>query len=61
MSAGLIPLIRPAWPSERGRTRWNFSRASARSWGIGVIVEVGGSGLSSSRRNRSTCSAWRAM
>ena len=45
MSDGLIPLIRPAWPSERGRTRSNFSRASARSWGIGAVVEVGGDGL----------------
>ena len=35
MSAGLIPLIRPAWPSDRGRTLANFSRASARSWAIG--------------------------
>jgi len=34
MSEGLMPLIRPAWPSDRGRTRWNFSRASARSWTI---------------------------
>ena len=41
MSAGLIPLIRPAWPIERGRTRLNFSRASTRSWAIPSVVEVG--------------------
>ncbi len=41
ISAGLIPLIRPAWPMESGRTRSNFSRASARSCGIDSIVEIG--------------------
>ena len=45
MSAGLMPLIRPAWPSERGRTRSNFSRASARSWGIAAVVKIGGDRL----------------
>ncbi len=45
MSAGLIPLIRPAWPSDSGRTRSNFSRASARSWGIALVVEIGGDPL----------------
>ncbi len=34
MSDGLRPLMRPAWPSEIGRTRSSFSRASARSCGI---------------------------
>ena len=34
MSDGLIPLIRPAWPSDSGRMRSNFSRASARNWAM---------------------------
>ena len=31
-AAGVMPAIRPAWPSVAGRCFFNFSRASARSW-----------------------------
>ena len=32
-SAGVMPLMRLAWPRLAGRTRDSFSFASARSWG----------------------------
>ncbi len=33
ISAGVIPVTRPACPRSTGRTRASFSRASARRWG----------------------------
>jgi len=35
-SAGEMPLMRDAWPSEAGRTPASFSRASARSSGMAL-------------------------
>ena len=61
MSDGLIPLIRPAWPRERGRIALELLAGLGAKLGDRAVSRSAGMGLFSSRRNRSIWSIWRPI